>query len=143
MTLHQLKNFTMFRNLSQPLRGQAGRFQTSKRRHYFLSTLQSRDCLYRIDTKFYIMKVERDNCLRLQWEVKTNDHWLSFLGYHFNFNYSCKKFSKIFEFLNSFKLFFTKNNDFMIKILADFQKLDFSNHCSFDLYALITFLGLK
>ena len=87
MSLHQLKNFMMFRTLSQPLRGQAGRFQTSKRRHYFLSTLQSRDCLYRIDTKFYIMKVERDNCLRLQWEVKTNDHWVSFLGYHFHFSY--------------------------------------------------------
>ena len=30
------------------------------------------------------MKIERDNCLRLQCEVKTNDHWVSFLGYHFN-----------------------------------------------------------
>ena len=52
-------------------------------------------------------------------------------------------FSKIFEFLNSFERFFSKNKDFMIKILADFQKLDFSNHGSFDWYALITFLGLK
>ena len=31
------------------------------------------------------MKIERDNCLRLQCEVKTNDHWVSFLGYHSNF----------------------------------------------------------
>ena len=30
------------------------------------------------------IKVEKDNCLRLQFEVKTNDHWVSFLGYHFN-----------------------------------------------------------
>ena len=37
------------------------------------------------------MEVEKDNCLRLQCEVKTNDHWVSFLGYHFDlqsFNYS-------------------------------------------------------
>ena len=33
------------------------------------------------------IKVEKDNCLRLQCEVKTNDHWVSFLGYHFNFSY--------------------------------------------------------
>ena len=33
------------------------------------------------------MEVEKDNCLRLQCEVKTNDHWVSFLGYRFNFSY--------------------------------------------------------
>ena len=33
------------------------------------------------------MIIERDNCLRLQCEVKTNDNWVSFLGYHFNFSY--------------------------------------------------------
>ena len=33
------------------------------------------------------IKVEKDNCLRLQCEVKTNDYWVSFLGYHFNFSY--------------------------------------------------------
>ena len=33
------------------------------------------------------MMIEEDNCLRLQCEVKTNDHWVSFLGYHFNFSY--------------------------------------------------------
>ena len=31
------------------------------------------------------MMTEEDNCLRLQCEVKTNDHWASFLGYHLNF----------------------------------------------------------
>ena len=31
------------------------------------------------------IKVEKDNCLRLQCEVKTNDHWVSFLGYHLDF----------------------------------------------------------
>ena len=31
------------------------------------------------------MKIDRDNCLRLQSEVKTNDHWVSFLGYHCNY----------------------------------------------------------
>ena len=31
------------------------------------------------------MKIERDNCLRLQCEVKTYYHWVSFLGYHSNF----------------------------------------------------------
>ena len=30
------------------------------------------------------MKVEKDNCPRLQCEAKANDHWVSFLGYHFN-----------------------------------------------------------
>ena len=40
-------------------------------------------------------------------------------------------------------IYFTKNKDFMIKILVVFQKLDFSNHGSFGLYALITLLGLK
>ena len=29
--------------------------------------------------------LEKDNCLRLQCEVKTNDHWVSFLGYHLDF----------------------------------------------------------
>ena len=52
-------------------------------------------------------------------------------------------FSNFFEFLNPFKLFFTKNKDFMIKILVAFQKLDLSNHGSFGLYALITLLGLN
>ena len=33
------------------------------------------------------MKVEKDNCPRLQCEAKANDHWVSFLGYHFNFFY--------------------------------------------------------
>ena len=33
------------------------------------------------------MKIDRDNCLRLQCEVKTNDHRASFLGYNFNFSY--------------------------------------------------------
>ena len=33
------------------------------------------------------MKIDRDNCLRLLCEVKTDDHWVSFLGYHFNFSY--------------------------------------------------------
>ena len=28
------------------------------------------------------MKIDRDNCLRLQTQVKTNDHWVSFLGYY-------------------------------------------------------------
>ena len=30
------------------------------------------------------MEVEKENWLRLQCEVKTNDHWVSFLGYHSN-----------------------------------------------------------
>ena len=30
-------------------------------------------------------KFEKDNCPRLQCEVKTNDHWVSFLGYHCNY----------------------------------------------------------
>ena len=33
------------------------------------------------------MKVEKDNCPRLRCEAKANDHWVSFLGYHFNFLY--------------------------------------------------------
>ena len=33
------------------------------------------------------MFVERDDCLRLQCEVKTNNHLVSFLSYHFNFLY--------------------------------------------------------
>ena len=31
------------------------------------------------------MKVEKDNCLRLQCEANANDHWVSFPGYHFNY----------------------------------------------------------
>ena len=45
------------------------------------------------------IKVEKDNCLRLQFEVKTNDHWVIFLGYHFNFYngiITCKKSCKVF-----------------------------------------------
>ena len=31
------------------------------------------------------IKIDGDNCLTLQCEVKTNDHWVSFRGYRFNF----------------------------------------------------------
>ena len=72
------------------------------------------------------MKIERDNCLRLQCEVKTNDHWVSFLGYHFNFSYwwtMVHIFDAIF-FLNFLKLYL-KNLVFIVKILVLFKTLIF------------------